>query len=1505
MRKSIAIALIFVMLFQSISILPPSYFSWIQVPNLSWLFPNEVVAQSFPSNVTTSTQANALNYPILGRVYHVAGYYWVFASTASSSISYFSSSDGFTWSAASTLISLSPLWVSTSVDTKNNYLLLCSVASSGSTITWANWSFGAGTITKYSTATKTFTMTGTSLGGGVTYCSTAMATNSTMYVAILSNSTDKFVHVEVWKNPSPETTSNVWSKVDDVNTTSKTTTSTGVFITPLASGNVAVFYSQGSNLCGFSFNATSGVWSSATCIANSLPSSLPDALAAIGNTVYYVPANKIIPYTLGTGWGTASSLPSGLPSCPCSVSTDNKTNIFVFASNGSNVVFEQSTNGGSSFGSAQTLVSGLTSVTNLDTEAYTQDGVIPLVWRAGSASPYTIQFAATSIVQVTVPIKLTLNQPGYTPATFSISGCAVSPNTVVGDGIVHNVVANGLCTITITAPANQTLSGYHFTTQTIFTCGTGTCPTSSFNYDRLFKVNVGAFPAAWGSVNTSSQWYVANSAFGILATPASPAYKFLGWYSTNGTLPLSSYTSTSTRATVIAGGTLYALFNITQAYYSPNIFNLKVISTLYAYSSWAGSGWGFAGSAGSVQSDSNIQEYYIATGQVVLPTTGYANWCYDSNISTSTYIQYEYSFQASNPGNWLSPQMSSDYVKYRAPFQIQVPLDGYGTECPQWAADITTKYPDLITADYNGTVYTPSTLTSSHKDAVRFDSLNFSVQVYNDLINLYNNLMKSNGGLIALWHGLYISSEGADHGDVKKPGATFTVVSQGTHLTPATLSYLEFSNATLLHFFQSPQCVNYNTTLTCASMAQAILNKQYSTPQLANYVTSFFAGWGANNDKGFGAFLDKEYFLSLTYAMYNFTKNYPVPKSFVLRTSYVYSPQFMSNTTYPAPFNTSTIESLDLLNRFIEFGRLTSTNGNPPTQSMVNTDLANCAGSPLGSAANGVTQSTFITTLGGSPYTNLLLAMQNNPYYTPACLGSIVSPSIGGSYGNTTPGSVYMIMYTYGQLLNRLYNVGEYVYPDPLINGATNPSTTITVAGGYGEPILLWFYTNSSAPDTAKVQIRPFSFGISGSWIAISLLNLSVIAKGAPGTIANISVTVPAKSWQPVYIIQTQPYQSLLYTNMPLLSIQTGANSEYTFGGPHTFSAWAILNESSAPIQVTANNSASPLTQYSSLSSLNKTWVGYYWNASSSTWQNLTQYGWYYDSANHLLYVHFQIGSPTQLSVQTGSLTSTTTSVSCNPTTIAVGSSTACTATVTGSSPTGSVSWSGSGLSLNPTSCTLSSGSCSTTATATAVGSLTITATYSGDANNAGSSGSTTITVNKASSTTSLSCSPSSVSVSQSTTCTATVTGYNPTGTVSFSSSSSGGAFTPTSCTLSSGSCAVSYSDSIAGSPTITATYSGDANNAGSSGSTTITVTSPPSGGGSGGGGGGGGGGGIVQICPPGQTLNYTSGQCSSPTLSTIQNNSKTQNNTLILLVIFVLLAFAYMNRKKLRKYVR
>ena len=213
----------------------------------------------------------------------------------------------------------------------------------------------------------------------------------------------------------------------------------------------------------------------------------------------------------------------------------------------------------------------------------------------------------------------------------------------------------------------------------------------------------------------------------------------------------------------------------------------------------------------------------------------------------------------------------------------------------------------------------------------------------------------------------------------------------------------------------------------------------------------------------------------------------------------------------------------------------------------------------------------------------------------------------------------------------------------------------------------------------------------------------------------------------------------------------------------------------------------------------------------------------------------------------------TTTSVLCSPASLPATTSTQCTATVIDqnpvtNSPTGTVNFSSNvdvSSAFSPASCTLApvgnnkTSTCQVTYTPTAPGSATVTAALVANASFLGSSGQQTLTVTAPppdTTTTAVSCVPSTFALDNSTACTATVTDTHanpsvPTGSVAFSSTDAAGQFDHTSCTLAtagtgSASCTVNYTAPDAGSPTITASYPGNATTfAASSGSETLTVS--------------------------------------------------------------------------------
>ncbi len=192
-----------------------------------------------------------------------------------------------------------------------------------------------------------------------------------------------------------------------------------------------------------------------------------------------------------------------------------------------------------------------------------------------------------------------------------------------------------------------------------------------------------------------------------------------------------------------------------------------------------------------------------------------------------------------------------------------------------------------------------------------------------------------------------------------------------------------------------------------------------------------------------------------------------------------------------------------------------------------------------------------------------------------------------------------------------------------------------------------------------------------------------------------------------------------------------------------------------------------------------------------------------------------------------GQFVSVIVSVSCSPSPVVLDQSSSCKATVTGKSPTGTITWSSGTGTFSPMSCTLTAGSCQVAFSPSDGSSpTTISASYSGDSNNQAATGSFSLPVSKAVTQTTTSCSPSPDQVSHATICKATVAGHSPTGIVTWASSGVSN-FSPTSsCTLSQYSCSVTYTPASQDSPiTITATYAGDSNNQGSSGTFTLDVS--------------------------------------------------------------------------------
>jgi hypothetical protein len=207
------------------------------------------------------------------------------------------------------------------------------------------------------------------------------------------------------------------------------------------------------------------------------------------------------------------------------------------------------------------------------------------------------------------------------------------------------------------------------------------------------------------------------------------------------------------------------------------------------------------------------------------------------------------------------------------------------------------------------------------------------------------------------------------------------------------------------------------------------------------------------------------------------------------------------------------------------------------------------------------------------------------------------------------------------------------------------------------------------------------------------------------------------------------------------------------------------------------------------------------------------------------------------------SLDSTATAITSNPTAIISGGSVALTISVSDTShttatPSGTVSINDNNAdgTFNETSCTLSSGgTCATlyTPSTNAPHAVTIAAIYPGDNTHLGSSGSLQLQTNALDSTIiSVTPNPASFISGNPTTFTATITDpTNPSaniiGLVSWSDNGAGGLFNTDHCILVANHCSITYAPQPnSHSITITASYDGDSNHSGSSGSSSLAVQS-------------------------------------------------------------------------------
>lgn len=248
--------------------------------------------------------------------------------------------------------------------------------------------------------------------------------------------------------------------------------------------------------------------------------------------------------------------------------------------------------------------------------------------------------------------------------------------------------------------------------------------------------------------------------------------------------------------------------------------------------------------------------------------------------------------------------------------------------------------------------------------------------------------------------------------------------------------------------------------------------------------------------------------------------------------------------------------------------------------------------------------------------------------------------------------------------------------------------TQFSIDGSPGKPVLLWLTSNATTSTPFELNLNASFYNISTQgWIAINMENMSVIAQGS-GSNIEISTMLPPQTWLPIYIMNDTSSSNVqpIYSTASIVSSSTSAGSEsFQTSSPANSSNWLIFG-SSSPISSVSSSLVGSMSSLSTLSSLNATDIGdsctSVSNDACTSFTSYNQQGWYFDSTNSLLYIHYEGSASTSLSIYSNSITPSTT-----------------TSTTAGSSTSTSTESSSSHLVLGPNSSTTSSSTSTPTTT--------------------------------------------------------------------------------------------------------------------------------------------------------------------------------------------------------------
>ena len=420
-------------------------------------------------------------------------------------------------------------------------------------------------------------------------------------------------------------------------------------------------------------------------------------------------------------------------------------------------------------------------------------------------------------------------------------------------------------------------------------------------------------------------------------------------------------------------------------------------------------------------------------------------------------------------------------------------------------------------------------------------------------------------------------------------------------------------------------------------------------------------------------------------------------------------------------------------------------------------------------------------------------------------------------------------------------NTGNGTISNTLDNTSTAVTSNQNTISAGGQVTLVVTVTDSSSGSVSPAGSVLWNDGNSGGMFSSAFCNLSsdtctvsyTSASNAPSTI-----TITASyGGDATHQASTGTVSLSILTMHPTSIVITPNSASFVSGKAITFTA-TVSDASGSP------------TPPSGIASWSDGNTGGTFSSSSCTLSSGTCTTTYTPSSNAPNSItitasyggdntHQTSSGTSQLSQSTQDASSVLVTSSSN--TISSGEQVTITSTVTDTTnsqniPTGTITWSDGNMggTFSSSSCNLSSGVCNVTYTASPSiqNSITITASYSGDNIHTTNTGTLVLTANLLFPTSiTVSPNPATVSPGGSVTFTATVKDTSsspttPTSSVSWSDGNGGGTFDQSSCTLSSGSCTVSYTPSAnpPNAVTISASYNGDNTHQTSTGSSQLST---------------------------------------------------------------------------------